>query len=375
MALFQKAQMKAAYLKMGIYGESGSGKTFTASHIARGLALLIAKNGEKLPPVMFLDTETGANWVGPIFDGAKIDFLSHSTRAFADLKQAVVEAEAAKAILIVDSITHFWEEIRTAYLAKKRARLKNDQARLELPDWNTIKPEWGTFTTLYLNSRCHIILCGRAGNIYEFQDNEETHKKEMITTGTRMGAEKGLGYEPSILVEMTARQVTGPRKSKTIIRTATILKDRSDVLDGLQFIDPTFENFLPHIQRLNLGGDHSGFDDTRTSEALFPSNGDRDTSSIRRRIAVNDIQDLLVLHIPGMAAADKKRKIELLRKHFNANWTEIEELMPLDQLKYGLLSLKMELEPKEAPADLPPIDDEIPHLGSPPPESKNKALQ
>jgi hypothetical protein len=377
MALFTKAEVTNAYLKMGIYGEAGSGKTFTASQIAKGLALLIASKGKPKPKVMFLDTETGATWVRPIFETAGIEFLVHSSRSFADLKASVVEAEAAGAILIVDSMTHFWEEIREAYVAAKRKRLKNEHARLELPDWNVIKPAWGQFTSLYLNSSCHILLCGRAGSTYEFQEDEETHKKTMITTGTRMAAEKGMGYEPNLLVEMTARQVMGPRKSKSIVRTATVLKDRSDVLDGVQFDDPTFENFLPHIERLNLGGKNAGFDVSRTSEGMFPAEGEaRDIRVARRKVALGDIQDLLVLHIPGQAAADKKRKIELLHKHFKAGWTEMEELMPLEQLQMGFRSLKEELEPatplEQASAEKP--IDEIPHLEPKPAEAKAETV-
>jgi hypothetical protein len=361
MALFKKAEMTSAFLKMGLYGEAGSGKTFTASQIAKGLSLLIgSKNGGKKPPVMFLDTETGATWAKPIFDKAGIDFLTHSTRAFTDLKASVGEAQGAGAILIVDSMTHFWEEIRTAYLAKKRQRLNKPHAKLELPDWNVIKPEWGTFTSLYLNAKCHIILCGRAGNVYEFQDkDDDSHRKEMITVGTRMAAEKGMGYEPNILVEMTARQEIGRDKKKSIIRIATVLKDRSDDLDGLQFEDPTFENFLPHIKRLNLGGEHSGFDATRNSEEIFPADGEgRDSSSIRRQIVAEDIKDMLIKHVPGMSNVDKTRKGELVRKHFGCNWVEVENLMPLDQMKLGLMSLKIELEP--TPVDTTStLDDDI----------------
>jgi hypothetical protein len=364
MALFAKPDAATAYLKMGIFGEAASGKTFTASQVAKGLALLIGSKAGKTPPVTFLDTETGATWVRSIFDKAGVEFLVYSSRSFADLKQAVAEAEAAGAILIVDSITHFWEEIREAYLAAKRKRLRNEHARIELPDWNIIKTEWARFTSLYLNSKCHIILCGRAGNVYEFQENEETHKKEMITAGTRMAAEKGLGYEPNLLVEMTARQVVGPRnKSKTLVRAATVLKDRSDILDGLVFEDPTFENFLPHIERLNLGGKHSGVDTSRTSEDLFPTEGEaRDIRVARRKVALGDIQDLLVLHIPGQGAADKQRKVALLRKHFNAGWTELEELMSLERLQEGFRKLKAELEPPSQPPPTPEcVQDEIPH--------------
>jgi hypothetical protein len=139
MSLFKKAESTTAYLKMGIYGDCASGKSYTASLVARGLGLLIGKNGQP-PPVMFLDTETGATWVRPIIEGAGLQFLVESSSAFTDLKQAVTEAEKAKAILIVDSVTHFWEEIRESYLAAKRKRLGNPHASLALPDWNVIKP-------------------------------------------------------------------------------------------------------------------------------------------------------------------------------------------------------------------------------------------
>lgn len=368
MALFKKAEMTSAYLKMGIYGEAGSGKTFTASQIAKGLSLLIAsKNGGKKPPVMFLDTETGATWVRPIFEKDGIEFFSHGTRSFEDLKAAVLEAQAAGAILIVDSMTHFWEEIRLSYTAAKRERTGNEHAKLELPDWNEIKPAWGKFTSSYLNSRAHIILCGRAGSIYEFQEKEGSNRKEMISVGTRMAAEKGMGYEPSILVEMVQKQAVGRNKKKTILRTATVLKDRSDVLDGLQFDDPTFANFLPHIERLNLGGEHAGFDDSRNSEGLFAGEREgRDTSSIRREIEIEDIKELLLKHIPGLTAADKTRKGELVRKHFGGNWVELEKLMPLAQLKAGLISLRLELEPADTTSVL---DDEIPEHAPAPQEA------
>lgn len=363
MSLFQKAEAAPAFFKMGIYGEAGSGKTYTASQIAVGLAQHIAKASKKLPPVMFLDTETGSSWVRPLFEEAGIEFLVANTRSFADLKLAVGEAEKAGAILIADSMTHFWEEIREAFLKSKRKR-RGPQAKLELPDWNVIKPEWATFTTAFLNSNAHIILCGRAGNVYEFQENEDNGRKEMIQAGTRMAAEKGMGYEPNLLVEMTSKQDFGPRKKKTIVRTATVLKDRSTTLDGLQFQNPTFKNFMPHIKRLNIGGEHTGFDASRGSSTLFPQS-DREDNSRQRRIVIDEIQSLLVLHHPSTAAGDKQAKVALLRKHFSAAWTEIEEVMPLLTLRAGYDSLHRALEgepSRYAEKPLADVDDEIPHL-------------
>src|SRR5262249_1971338 len=116
------------------------------------------------------------------------------------------------------------------------------------------------------------------------------------------------------------------------------------------------------------GGRQLGIDTSRTSEHIL-SPDKKDWNPVQRRIVVDEIQTLLVLHVPGQAAADKKRKAELIRKHFNASWTEIEEEMPLLHLRAGYDSLHRELEGvwsryHQAPA--PAINDELPgDLGPP----------
>jgi hypothetical protein len=360
MSLFKKAEMHTAYLKMGIYGEAGSGKTYTASLIARGLAQHLEKSGLPKPPVMFLDTETGSNWVQPFFEAAGLEFFVANTRSFEDLKQAVIEAEKAKAILIADSMTHFWEEVRESYLAGKRKRTGKQYAKLEFPDWAIIKPAWGVFTSMFLNSKCHIILCGRAGSIYEFQESDDG-KKEMITSGTRMAAEKGMGYEPSLLVEMTQKQVIGARKAKAIVRTATVLKDRSTLLDGKQGDNPDFKFFLPHIKKLNLGGDHAGVDVTRNSSALFPKEA-RDDTRYDRDILIEEIQSVMLKHYPSTSMADKFGKSELLETHFGTkSWTEVEKKMPVNELRerYNAMHIALEGVPSRYFPEVREVDDEI----------------
>jgi hypothetical protein len=88
---------------------------------------------------------------------------------------------------------------------------------------------------------------------------------------------------------------------------------------------------------------------------------------------LDEIESLLVLHFPSTSGADKRAKIELLRKHFNALWKEIEKAMPLSDLRAGYDALHHELEGKpsrygarvaEAPAtasagDMPDIPDNL----------------
>ncbi|EIZ8497214.1 TPA: hypothetical protein OO727_004346, partial [Shigella flexneri] len=56
MALFQRAINTQAYLKAGIMGFAGDGKTYTASELAIGLVMLMRQRGIEAGnrPVMFL---------------------------------------------------------------------------------------------------------------------------------------------------------------------------------------------------------------------------------------------------------------------------------------------------------------------------------
>lgn len=339
MSLFQRAEVTSAFLKMGLMGFAGSGKTYTGTLTAIGLITHMRESGIAYAnkPMFFLDTETGSDWVKPFIEKAGIELFTAKTRAFSDLVNAIKEAQGAASLLMVDSVTHFWKELCDAYMRQKKRN------RLQFEDWAYLKAEWNKFTDLFVNSDLHVILCGRAGYEYDYIEDEDTHKKNLEKTGIKMKAEGEMGYEPSLLVLME-RQMDVAKKETW--RIGTVLKDRSTLLDGKEFTNPKFADFLPHIQLLNLGGKQLGVDTSRTSDHTIPKD-QRDNSRVQRKIVIDEIETLLVLHHPGQSAADKKRKIELLREHFvNASWTEIAEVMPLFDLRAGYNSLHEELEKK-----------------------------
>ena len=79
--LFQEATNQMAYAKFGFFGFQGSGKSFTAALIAIGLHKYI--KSEK--PVYFIDSETGSDYVKPMFDKAGVKLYILKTQAFAQL--------------------------------------------------------------------------------------------------------------------------------------------------------------------------------------------------------------------------------------------------------------------------------------------------
>jgi hypothetical protein len=311
--LFKAAEPEVAFLKMGIYGSQGSGKTRTASNVAIGLY----KHIQAKKPVYFLDSETGSDYVRPLFEKEKIPFFNAKSRAFSDLLEALKEAEKEASIFIVDSITHFWDELVESYKQDKNL------SRLTIRHWGEIKPIWRDFSAKYVMSNLHIIVCGRAGDVWEEKEDEEG-VKELMRTGTRMRVEKELGYEPSLLVEMVKERLSA-REGAGWTHRAWIVKDRFDVIDSQHFDDPNFESFLPHISLLNLGGKHRALDPDRTSKELFRDSGNGYERMKQHDILLEKIQAEIYLRYPGQSVDDKTGRSNLMNDIFQTrSWKEIE---------------------------------------------------
>lgn len=380
MALFKPAESTSAFLKMGLLGFAGSGKTKTGSLTAIGLVLharqLNIEYANK--PVFFIDTETGSDWVKPDFDKAGVPLMVAKTRAFVDLLASVEEAQNHGSLLLIDSISHFWKELCDSYSKRKAAQFKTATYRLKFQDWGYLKGEWGKFTDAFINSPLHIILCGRAGYEYDYFENDEG-KKELEKTGVKMKAEGEMGYEPSLLVLMERNQKIESGTVAATWREATVLKDRSTLLDGKVFVDPKFSDFAPHIKMLNLGGKQLGVDTSRTSEHAVQVEK-KDWHSVQKAIVLEEIEAVLVEHYPSTKAEDKTAKAGLILKHFGTrSWTEVTN-MRVEELRqrFDYLYRDLKGEPsrytaiiaEEAKGDGADLNDCLPDHSAPPSQVK-----
>lgn len=347
MSLLKKATNKMAYAKIGIYGTAGSGKTRTATEIAIGLHKEIGST----KPIVAFDTEPAFSFVLPLFQKAGIELLiADESRALTDLMKFMDEAEAVSDIVIIDSITHVWRDAQDSYLARINASRKSQNRRpipaLEFHHWRPIKAAWAEFTDRFLSSKMHVIVCGRAGQIYEYQDKDDgSGKKELISTGSRMATEKELGYEPSLLIEMIADRSDGKTTNVALIQ-----KDRSDSINGWEIRMPQYKDFKPHFDALNIGGTHFDSMDRKDSQGMFP---DADESGFdgelkRRQILAEEIAELLKKHYPSQSVEDKQNRSALLEEFFDTrSWTAVEN-MRSGQLSAGFAAMKAKLEPVAA---------------------------
>lgn len=357
--LFSASTNSQAYLKAGFMGFAGDGKTFTATALAIGLVELMRERGLEAGnlPAFFLDTETGSDWVKPQFEAANIELFTAKTRSFIDLKDSIREAEEGASVLLIDSISHFWRDLTESY-----AERKNRTMGLQFQDWAWLKKEWGHFTDLFVNSKCHIIMCGRAGYEYDFFE-QDGGKKELQKTGIKMKAEGETGYEPSILVLMAKKR---DMETGKVWREGSIIKDRANLIDGKTFVNPTFEHFRPHIEFLNLGGEHVGVDTTRNSQSLVRTDGKPQWQydKEQKEIALDEVAELLRKHHGGQSKQEKDVRSDKLEQAFGTrSWKRVETL-PRDKIEAGRNMLWKELSGVEynftPPDNAEQFEDEIP---------------
>lgn len=341
--LLEPAKKQNAYLKMGILGFTGSGKSYTATLIAIGLYKLIKSK----KPICFLDTEGGLDYLIKYFDNAKIPIITDNTRSrsYSKMLKVIDEAEQICDIMIIDSISAIWNDFMESF---KRSVNRD---RIYVWDWNVLKPKWNNEFAIprYINNKLHLIVCGRAGYVYESEPNDRG-KMETHAVGTKMKVEAEFGYEPSLLVEMEQREEEKDGKRK-IIHQAFIKKDRTTFLDGKYIDNPTFEDMLPFINDLTLDGKQGSVGKIGESEDAFDDSFDTKYQKTQkekreREIYLDKIKEELSTNIPGQSASDKKRKKKLLEKMFGTkSWVELterEKLYSSEILKRGFEELKKE---------------------------------
>ena len=332
------------YLKAGFLGFNKSGKTWTAALLACGVRDFFKLDG----PVAMFDTEGGSEYVNPLVRKLSgQDLVGMRSRSLADLINATKEAEAGGvSALIVDSVTHVWREVCDAYLKQTNERLikrhRDPRTRLEFQDWGPIKNKWAEWADLYLNSRLHIVICGRAGYEYDYEDREDGSGKDLVKTGVKMKTEGEFGFEPSLLVQMErVQKMEGQKLGKGFTHHATVIGDRFGVLDGAEADDPSFEFFLPHVAALTPGA-HAPIDiDAKTDMGI---GGDGDAAWNRERrdrvILCEEIQGEILKAFPGQTKDEKIAKAELIEAAFHTkSWTKVEGLSSVE-LRKGLQEIR-----------------------------------
>lgn len=327
MSLFKPAEDTRTYFKSGFLAFQGGGKTFTSALVAIGLHRYIKSKH----PVFMYDSEKGSEYIKALYKKEGIALEIVQSRSFMTLIGAT-KAVPDDAIFIIDSVTHPWRDLMTSFMKAKGI------TRIKMNHWPTLKAEWGQFNDWFINSKVHILMCGRAGFEFDFEEDEEGNK-DLVKTGIKMKAEGEIGFEPSLLVDLSGEQIVESSKVVGIKIKAFIMKDRFNVINGKTFENPTFDTFLPHISLLNLTGEHQPLDGADSS-VMFHSDRSVSERLKQRDILCEELWSEMPLHFNSRTDVGKAEGVNFLKQAFgSASKTAIENL-PNEKIMPGLAMLR-----------------------------------
>ena len=172
---FAKAERKAQPVILSLAGKSGSGKTYSALLLAKGL---VGDEGK----VAVIDTERGRASMyadDPSIGEYYSDELHppFSPQRFIDKLQEAIKWGAQ--CLILDSVSHEWTG-SGGVLEQVDKMIEQHGQRYRMPAWGKMKPAHNQFVNHLTMAPCHVICCVRAKKKLVEQIDPKTNKKEWV---------------------------------------------------------------------------------------------------------------------------------------------------------------------------------------------------
>lgn len=209
--MFQKATKTQRKLRLALFGPAGSGKTYSALGIARGLAGAGGK-------VAVIDTErASASLYADAFD---FDTASLDRASIEAVTGALTAAgRAGYDVVVIDSLSHAWQELLAEIdaLAARSFRGNTHAA------WAQGTPKQRALVAAILGYPGHVIVTMRAKTEWVIEDNDRG-KKTPRAVGLAPEQGKGIEYEFDLLAEVDRASLrvikdrTGRYQDQTIDR-------------------------------------------------------------------------------------------------------------------------------------------------------------
>jgi hypothetical protein len=329
-------QIKAdnQFIKASFGGFAGSGKTRTGAEFVIGCY----KKMNLTKPLLFIDNEKGSRFLIPKFKAAGIETLIKQTDQLADILTAFqLLNEGEIDFIFIDSLSKVWYQFIEQY---KQANGYNGKPKafMTLQDWGKILPDWqNKFSTRFVELNGNCVFTGRGGNTYEMEENDETHKKEFVKSGVKMKLAGETPYEPDLNIWMSMIQDLEEGRP-VVYREAMILKDRSDIIDGQTFKNPTFSDFEPVIDYI-LSVELGEVAGASSKENLASADTYSDKKD-RREIIIEKIGNEFAKAGFGTSNEHKAFKVLINEKLFGTNSLKEFEKLKVDFLENRYEDLK-----------------------------------
>lgn len=211
---FVKAERKRAKARVALAGPSGSGKSYSALLLARGLT-----PGGKIAAI---DTEQGSlSLYSDMVDFDVCELKEYSPEAYIRILH---EAEkAGYDTVIIDSLSHEW-----IFLLEEHDRMKGNS----FTNWGAITPRHQALIEAMLQSPCHIIATMRSKTAY-IQGTDKDGKTKVEKAGMAPQQRDGMEYEFTVTFDLDVRHIASSTKDRTRLfdgKNITITEQHGDAL-------------------------------------------------------------------------------------------------------------------------------------------------
>ena len=216
--MFKKATRQQLKLRLALIGPAGSGKTYTALRVARGLA------GDA-GSIAVIDSERGSAsiYAGEVTEYDVCELESFHPERYIEAIQAA-DAQGYD-VLIIDSLSHAWDGKDGALELKDRAA-KRSRSGNSFTAWREITPLHNRMVDAILQCRAHVIVTMRAKTAYAQVKDEKSGRTKIEKLGMEAIQRSGMEYEFTVVGDLDLQH------------NLMVSKTRCALLDGAMLSRP-----------------------------------------------------------------------------------------------------------------------------------------
>lgn len=223
MAIIRKAKRGAVYVKIGMMGISGSGKTLSALLLGYGLLkaahpeLSDAQIWEK---ILVIDTENSS---ASLYAGLQVgvtkigEFLTIDVAAPFTVEKYIEAINAAEEngveFLIIDSMSHAWQA-EGGLLDKQNTVARRMGGNQSYQAWREVTPLYNQLIDKILQCHMHVVSTYRGKKEYALEDGVNG-KKQVKAKGVGAQFRDGADYEATIYFEIDQDHMAFASKDRT----------------------------------------------------------------------------------------------------------------------------------------------------------------
>lgn len=194
----RQSERRKAKIKMALQGASGTGKTMSSLLLAQGLT-----NGN-FSKVAIIDTENGSADLYAHLGNYNVLSLQPPYTPENYIKAIDVCEKAGMEVIIIDSISHAWDELLDFH---------SKLAGNSFTNWAKVTPRQKAFTDKILQCNAHVIATMRTKQDYVLNQKDGKYIPEKV--GLKAVQRDGLDYEFTLVFDVDIKHFAVSSKDRT----------------------------------------------------------------------------------------------------------------------------------------------------------------